>query len=78
MSKELSLRVNDLPNAVDELLLSFGVWPTFNAVLLGMLRRQGRKNHVSHLSDRMRRDVGLPVEKALPGQPLVPPWFPRF
>ncbi|WP_288429713.1 DUF1127 domain-containing protein [uncultured Agrobacterium sp.] len=78
MSKELSLRVNDLSKAVDELFRSFGVWATFKAMLLGLLRRQGTKNHVSHLSDRMRRDVGLPVNEPLPGQPLLPPWFPRF
>ncbi len=77
MSKQQSLSVNDLSKAVDELVRTFGVGATLKAVLLGMLTRQRTKNHAAHLSDRMRRDVGLPVREPVPGEPLVPPWCPR-
>ena len=61
MSKQQSLSVNDLSRAVDELVRTFGVGATLKAVLLGMVKRQRTRNDVTHLSDRMKRDVGLPV-----------------
>ncbi|WP_244554436.1 DUF1127 domain-containing protein [Agrobacterium rosae] len=39
--------------------------------------RQARV-HVSHLSDHMLRDIGLPVSKYRSEKPLIPPWVPRF
>ncbi|WP_082453406.1 DUF1127 domain-containing protein [Rhizobium sp. Leaf262] len=78
MSNEQSLRVNDVSKAVDDLFRHFGVWTTFKAMLFVAWQHRQTRLHVSHLSDHMRRDIGLPVRKPLPGQPLIPPWFPRF
>ncbi|WP_082760113.1 DUF1127 domain-containing protein [Agrobacterium bohemicum] len=78
MSKEQSLRVNNVSEAVDELFSQFGAWTTVKAMLFVAWRRQQTRAHVSHLSDYMRRDIGLPVEKPLPYQSLIPPWYPRF
>lgn len=78
MSNEQSLRVNDVSKAGDDLVRHFGVWTTLKTVLVVAWQKRRVRTHVSHLSDRMRRDVGLPVKEPLPGQPLIPPWFPRF
>jgi len=78
MTNEQSLRVLDLSTSVDQLLRSFGVRATLKAMILGVLRRQRDRNAVSHLSAHMRRDIGLPVRKPLPGEDLIPPWLPRF
>jgi len=78
MPKQQSLSVNDLYSRVDELVRSFGAWATLKAAVLGAMKHRQTRNHANHLSDRLRRDAGLPVEEPMPGQPLVPPWFPRF
>lgn len=46
--------------AIDALFRKFGVWKTAQALLLAVWRRRQTKNHISHLSNRMRRDIGLP------------------
>ncbi|WP_174063235.1 DUF1127 domain-containing protein [Agrobacterium larrymoorei] len=81
MSEEQSLSVNDVSKAVDDLFRSFGVWTTVKAVLVVAWQRRKAVADVSHLSDHMRRDVGLPVAKPMPGE-LSPldlfPGPPRF
>ncbi|WP_341487336.1 DUF1127 domain-containing protein [Pararhizobium sp. A13] len=59
MSETQFLVVDTLTAAVDELYLKFGVWKTVVALLRAALRRR-QTNQVSHLSNRMRRDIGLP------------------
>lgn len=78
MSNEQSLRVNNVSEAVDDLFKHFGVWATVKAMLAVAWQRRKLRNNVAHLSDRMRRDVGLPVKKTSLHEPLIPPWFPRF
>lgn len=78
MSKEHLLRVNDAAETVDELVARLGLWTTLKAVLLAAWQQRRTRTHISHLSDRMLRDIGQTVRKPLPGQPLIPPWFPRF
>lgn len=78
MSNEQSLRVNDVAKAVDDLFKHFGVWATLRAALVVAWQRRRVSNHVAHLSDRMREDIGLPAEKPSLRDPLIPPWFPRY
>jgi hypothetical protein len=51
---------NTLAATVDELCQNFGVWKTARALLLAVLRRRQTENRISHLSNRMRRDIGVP------------------
>ncbi|PSH62623.1 DUF1127 domain-containing protein [Phyllobacterium brassicacearum] len=51
---------DSLAATVDELCQKFGVWNTARALLLAVLRRRQTKNQISHLSNRMRRDIGVP------------------
>ncbi|UHS61512.1 DUF1127 domain-containing protein [Agrobacterium vaccinii] len=78
MSHEQSLRVNDVSKEVDDLFRHFGVWTTFKAVLVVAWQHRQKKVYVSHLSDHMLRDIGLPVSKYRFEIPLLPPWTPRF
>ncbi|TCU39211.1 uncharacterized protein DUF1127 [Rhizobium azibense] len=49
-----------LPATVDELYRKFGVWRTARALVLAAWRHHQTVSQVSQLSDRMRRDIGLP------------------
>ncbi len=59
---------NALTATVDELCKQFGVWKTARALVRAAWRRRLTTNHVSHLSNRMRRDIGLPEDDDAPGQ----------
>jgi hypothetical protein len=78
MSNEQSIRVTNVSTAVDELFSHFGVWATLRAMLVVAWRRHQTRAQVTHLSDHMRRDIGLPVIKERQAPPLIPPWAPRF
>lgn len=78
MSNEQSIRATDASTAVDELFRHFGVWATLRAMLVVAWKRHQTRAQVTHLSDHMRRDIGLPVIKERQAPPLIPPWFPRF
>jgi hypothetical protein len=78
MPNEQSIRVNEVSKAVDDLFLHFGVWTTVKAMVFVAWQHRHARLHVSHLSDHLRRDIGLPVNKPLLGKPLIPPWHPRF
>ncbi len=58
--REAQVLVGDtLSASVDKLCQNFGVMKTARALLLAALRHRLTKNHTSHLSNRMRRDIGL-------------------
>jgi hypothetical protein len=79
MSQEQSLSVNNVSRSVDEVVKQFGVWSTLLAVMVVAWQRQRAKSDVYHLSDYMRRDIGLPVNRRrFQEKPLIPPWYPRF
>jgi hypothetical protein len=72
------LVVGTLTATVDELCRKFGVWKTTRALLLAAWRHHQMTNHVSHLSNRMRRDIGLPENDDAPGQIRFSLWDVRF
>ena len=49
-----------LSATVDELYQKFGVWRTARALVLAAWRHHQTVDQVSQLSDRLRRDIGLP------------------
>ncbi|WP_018235472.1 hypothetical protein [Ensifer sp. BR816] len=53
------LVVDTLAATVEDLFRKFGVWKTARALLLAVWRHRRMTNQVSHLSHRMRRDIGL-------------------
>jgi hypothetical protein len=74
MREVQALVVDTLPATVDELCQKFGVRKTACALILAVWRRRQFKNHISHLSNRMRRDIGLADSGETPRFPL---WFIR-
>jgi len=63
--REAQLLVDNPATAIDELFRKFGVWKTAQALLLAVWRRRQTQNHISHLPNRMRRDIGLPESEDL-------------
>jgi hypothetical protein len=57
------LVVDTLAATVDDLFRKFGAWKTTRALLLAVWRHRQMTNQVSHLSNRMRRDIGLPEDE---------------
>ncbi|OAP43826.1 DUF1127 domain-containing protein [Sinorhizobium saheli] len=48
---------------LDELCRKFGTWRTARTLMLAVWRRRHAANQTSHLSNRMRRDIGLPEDE---------------
>ncbi|GEO83175.1 DUF1127 domain-containing protein [Ciceribacter naphthalenivorans] len=63
MYEEQSIIADNPMAAVDDLCQKFGVWASARALLYVAWRRRRRSNSVRDLSDRMRRDIGLPPER---------------
>lgn len=57
--REAQFLVDNPAAAIDELFRKFGVWKTAQALLTAVWRRRQTRNDISHLSDRMRRDIGV-------------------
>lgn len=63
MYREQSIIADDPLAAVDALFQKFGVWASARAMVYVAWKRRGRTNSVNHLSDYMRRDIGLPPQE---------------
>ncbi len=70
MREAQALVVDTLAATVDELCQKFGVWNTVYALILAVWRRHQMKNHISHLSNHMLRDIGLRDSAEAPSFPL--------
>jgi len=60
MHKEHVLVVETLPVVADELCRKFGFWKSTLALVAAAHRRRRTEGQISHFSNRLRRDVGLP------------------
>ncbi|WFU05686.1 DUF1127 domain-containing protein (plasmid) [Rhizobium sp. CB3171] len=60
MREAQSLVADTLSATVNELCLKFGARKTAFALFLAVWRRYQEENQTSHLSNRMRQDIGLP------------------
>lgn len=67
-----------LSATVDELYLEYGVWNTARALIAAIWRQRRARNEVSYLSNRMRRDIGLPEIEDAPGEDRLPYWGIRI
>jgi len=68
MSRIQSLVAESLSATVDELCREHGAWKTAHALLLAVWRRRRVRNGIADLSNRMRRDIGLPESEDAPGE----------
>ena len=66
MQEKQSMVVDRLTVSVEELHRTFGAWNTAWALLRAMRKQRQAKNRISHLSNRMLRDMGLPERKDTP------------
>ncbi|WFU50947.1 DUF1127 domain-containing protein [Sinorhizobium terangae] len=57
------LVVDTLAATIEDLCRKFGVRNTARALIMAAWRHRQTMNQVSHLSDRMLRDIGLPDGK---------------
>jgi hypothetical protein len=63
MRNTQSLAVDTPAATLNELCLKFGVWKTARALLWAAWRHRQMKNQTTELSNRMRRDIGLPEQE---------------
>ena len=63
------ITVDALATTLDDLCQKFGTWRTARALLRAAVRRR-QTNQISHLSNRMRRDIGLPDGQEAFGLPV--------
>lgn len=78
MSNKQSLVEQSLSSKVDDLLSHVGVWRLLGVVMLVVLKRRERVNSTRHLSNRMRRDMGLPEERERLPLPRHPLWMVKW
>jgi len=78
MHKRQSLIVDRLTVSIEELHQTFGAWNIAMALFRAIRKQSRTTNQISHLSDRMLRDLGLPERKEDPVERFVLPlktWF---
>jgi uncharacterized protein YjiS (DUF1127 family) len=78
MQEKQSLVVDRLNAAVEELHQTFGAWKTAWALLRAIRKQRRATNSISHLSNRMLRDMGLPERKDPPLGGVVFRWDIRL
>lgn len=73
MQEKQSMVVDRLSVSIEDLHHNFGVWPVVWALMRAVLRQRRSRNSISHLSDRMLLDMGLPERKEIPlrGVPIL-------
>ncbi|WP_455918485.1 DUF1127 domain-containing protein [Ensifer canadensis] len=62
--------VGTLPAALDELCRTFGIWRTTAGLVRAAWRHHRLVNQTTGLSNRMRRDIGLPEVRRTARRPL--------
>ena len=63
MHKTQSLIESSLSDEIDQLLLRFGGWSTLLALVAGLRRRRRLMNDLQGVPNRIREDIGLPLQK---------------
>ena len=66
MQEKQSMVVDRLTASIEELHRTFGAWNTAWALLRAIRKQRRAANGISHLSNRMLRDMGLPERKEEP------------
>ncbi|MBP1851015.1 DUF1127 domain-containing protein [Rhizobium halophytocola] len=75
---KIQLVIEDVDDVIEQVYRRFGVRRVIRSLLRAMTRRRHYNNALANLSDRMLRDVGMPLkEKRFPVHPLdviLPPF----
>jgi hypothetical protein len=74
MQEKQSMIVDRLTASIEELHRTFGAWNTAWALLRAIRKERRATNRISHLSNRMLLDMGLPERKDGPVVGLGFPW----
>jgi hypothetical protein len=74
MQEKQSMIVDRLTASIEELHRTFGAWNTAWALLRAIRKERRATNRISHLSNRMLLDMGLPERKDGPLVGLGFPW----
>jgi uncharacterized protein YjiS (DUF1127 family) len=74
MQEKQSMIVDRLTASIEELHRTFGAWNTAWALLRAIRKQRRATNRISHLSNRMLLDMGLPERKDGPLVGLGFPW----
>jgi hypothetical protein len=79
MQKNQPLVAYALPDAVDRLFVTFGVWKTLKAVLVAAMVPRPPPTDLSDLPERLLDDIGLePSDRKMRRDWAPPYWAPRF
>jgi hypothetical protein len=79
MQKNQPLVAYALPDAVDRLFVTFGVWKTLKAVLVAALVPRAPPTDPADLPERLLVDIGLDPSRVKRRRDWeVPHWAPRF
>ncbi|MFK3776642.1 hypothetical protein [Agrobacterium sp. NPDC089420] len=79
MQNDQPLVAFTLPDAVDRLFVTFGVWKTLKAVLVAALVPRPPPTDPADLPERLLIDIGLEPSQVKRRRDLpAPPWAPRF
>lgn len=78
MREAQALVVDTLAATVDDLYRQFGARKTARALVLAVWRRRQMNNHISQLSNRMRRDIGIPERLDAPAEARFSLWDIRL
>lgn len=65
-------------DVVGDLYERHGLWKIVRALVVAWWAKRTVRNHVSHLSERMRRDIGLAPEKRFTRPVVVSFWDVRL
>ncbi|MDH0613570.1 MULTISPECIES: hypothetical protein [unclassified Agrobacterium] len=79
MQKNQPLVAFSLPDAVDRLFVTFGVWKTLKAVLIAALVPRAPPADITDLPEHLLDDIGIePSDRKRRRDWAAPYWAPRF
>ena len=79
MQKNQPMVVYALPDAVDRLFVTFGVWKTLRAVIVAALVPRAPPTDLTDLPERLLDDIGVePSARKRRRELAAPHWAPRF
>ena len=78
MQNDQPLVAYALPDAVDRLFVTFGVWKTLKAVVVAAMVPRSPPTDPADLPDRLLVDIGLEPSQVKRRRDWSVPWAPRF
>ncbi|WCJ61419.1 hypothetical protein [Agrobacterium tumefaciens] len=78
MQNDQPLVAYALPDSVDRLFVTFGVWKTLKAVVVAAMVPRPPPTDPADLPDRLLVDIGLEPSQVKRRRDWSVPWAPRF